>query len=111
MKSLAKKLIKLFASAAILILIIEPLVQKHLTRTVKAATEPIIKTTMQNMESLQNQANQLRKNQSESNKPTKQEEKPKGCLNFKEICTCFDKFNNKMQTTELECRQFIKTNF
>ena len=103
MSNLAKNLIKLFVITLLLIFVVMPLVQRYMTRTVESATAPMRKTAATNMMRLTHQVTGA------PAKPVKQMDNPKGCVIFKEQCKCFDKLNNELQTTDLECRQFIKT--
>ena len=80
-------------------------------QTVEQATQPISDTTIQNLNQLTEQAKQNAKNRPQPAEIPIPIEKPKGCIIFKENCTCFDKLNNKIETTEPECKNFIKSNF
>ena len=110
MTKTTKQIIALLAGAIIGTLIVDQIRLFYTQQAIETAMKPLLKITTENAGFIK-QSTPKPKLQPMNNSETKQTEKPKGCVIFKENCTCFDNLNNKIETTEFECKQFIKTNF
>ncbi|WP_207769774.1 hypothetical protein, partial [Solimicrobium silvestre] len=75
----------------------------YVQKTMLDSTEKII----------ENNLNNVRKIQQNTISPPQEQLKtkhsqPSGCVIFKESCNCYNKFSSRLETTQEECRKYVK---